>query len=417
VLLAAYFINKQFQTAHAPEGSEVSRTPPKFVAGTIKLSKQFAASFGIKAEAAKEIEWVPRTPVYGRVVANPRATSEVRAAFAGRLRSANGGKWPALACVVKAGDRLGNLEVRVGPQDRLDLQAKLNEATLKQEGARKVLQIQQDRVKRFESSGQSLARNELDAALVALADATTQVATSEAAIKLYHDALAALDQPSDPKQGTWIVPVSAPADGEITEVAGRPDMIVESGTLIARVVDFRKTLVRVDMPLNLLTTPPPKTLKLFVLPPTPPAFEGPTNRPEPAAPVNGVPAALVGAAPNVDPTLQAAGYLYEVIETTGPPPATNLWRPGLFVKAILQVNAAQPISAVAVPKAALLYHQGRALVYIQLSGDRYQRKEVTVLGRDGDHYVLGAGVDADDLVVTEGALALLSEEFRADVDD
>ena len=97
--------------------------------------------------------------------------------------------------------------------------------------------------------------------------------------------------------------------------------------------------------------------------------------------------------------------------------AVHFWRPGLFVKANLDVDAAKPVSAVAVPRSALLYHQGRALVYIQLSGERYQRREVTVLGRDGDSWVLGSGVDGDDRVVTDGALALLSEEFRADVDD
>jgi hypothetical protein len=418
LLVAAYWIHERGTGERATEGDEAAKALPKFIGGTIKLSKQYAASFGIKEELAREIEWVPKAAVYGRVVANPRATTEVRAAFAGRLRTANGGKWPALASNVKAGDLLGQLEVRVGPQDRLDLQAKLNEARLKHEGARKVVHIQQDRVKRFESVAQSLARSELDAALVALAEATTQVATTEAAVKLYEDALAALDRGVDPKQNTWLLPVTAPADGEITELPGRPDMIVESGTLVAKVVDFKRALVRVDIPLNLLTTAPPKTLKLVVLPPTPPALAGPTNRPEPPEPATTVPSDLVGVAPQVDPALQAAGYLYEVTQAAAPNGLpVHLWRPGLFVKGTLDVNAGKPISAVAVPSGALLYHQGRALVYVALSGERYQRREVTVLGRDGDAWVLGAGVDAEDRVVTEGALALLSEEFRADVDD
>jgi multidrug efflux pump subunit AcrA (membrane-fusion protein) len=420
VLAGAYFIHRRMQEERTSEAASNTSPLPKFKAGLIKLNKKLAESYGIQTEAAKEIEWVPKAAVYGRVVPNPRATTEVRAAFAGRLRSANGGKWPVLASTVKAGDLLGQLEVRVGPQDRLDLQAKLNEARLKQEGARKVVLIQQDRVKRFQSAPQSLARSELDAALVALAEAETQYTTTEATVKLYQDALTALEQPIDPKQATWVVPVVAPADGEITELAGRPEMIVEAGSLIAKVVDFRKTLVRVDIPLKLLMSAPPKTLNLTVLPPTPPAFEGPTNRPEPPEAARGVPAELVGVAGQVDPALQAAGYLYEVTETAGVAPgvATDLWRPGLFVKAQLDVNAAKPISAVAVPKSALLYHQGRALVYIDKSGYRYERKEVKVLGRDGNYWILEAGrLDADDLVVTEGALALLSEEFRADVDD
>jgi hypothetical protein len=418
LLAGAYFAQRYLQGERSTDDTGAA-SPPKFAAGIIKLSKQYAASFGIKVEAAREVEWVPKAPVYGRVVPNPRATTEVRSAFAGRLKVANGGKWPALAGVVKAGEVLGQLEVRVGPQDRLDLQAKLNEARLKHDGAAKVVQLQQDKVKRFQSAPTSLARTELDSALVALAEAETQLAIAASALTLYQDALAALDLRGESRQLTWTVPLTAPADGEVIELLGRPEMLVESGALIAKVVDFRRSLVRIDIPLNLMTAAPPKTLRLFVLPPLAPALEGPTNRPEPPEPQEGTPADLVGVAAQVDPALQSAGYLYEVTAspTASTSPPITLWRPGLFVKSRVAASAARPVTAVAVPRAALLYHQGRALVYIQLSGDRYQRREVTVLGRDGDSWILGSGVDADDSVVTEGALALLSEEFRADVDD
>jgi multidrug efflux pump subunit AcrA (membrane-fusion protein) len=420
-LLAGAYFFAQMRKELAPETGEGASQLPKFKAGEIKLNKVLIESYGIQVEPAKEIDWVPKATVYGRVVANPRATTEIRAAFAGRLRTANGNKWPTLAGPVKAGDVVGQLEVRLGPQDRLDLQAKLNDALQKQVGAEKLVHIQKERVKRFDATSGSLARSELDAALKELVDAETQFASADAAVKLYQDALKALDQPADPKQTIWLVPVTAPAGGEVVELLARPDMVIEAGGLIARVVDFTKALVRVDIPLSVLPAAPPSTLKLFVLPSTPPGLERPTNRTEPAEPSKGVPAELVGVAAQVDPTLQAAGYLYEVSETAGAAPgtlATRLWRPGLFVKAYLDVSAAKPISAVTVPNSALLYHQGRALVYVRLSGDRFKRVEVRVLGRDGDRWVLEADrVDPDDLVVTEGALRLLSEEFRADVDD
>ena len=60
LLATAYFINKQVVADRAREGDKAAKAPPKFVGGTIKLSKQYAASFGLKAEAAKEIEWVPK---------------------------------------------------------------------------------------------------------------------------------------------------------------------------------------------------------------------------------------------------------------------------------------------------------------------------------------------------------------------
>jgi hypothetical protein len=71
-----------------------------------------------------------------------------------------------------------------------------------------------------------------------------------------------------------------------------------------------------------------------------------------------------------------------------------------------------------VPSAALLYHQGRALVYVRLSPGRYERREVQVLGRDGERWVLAPGeVQAGEPVVCKRAQVLLSEEFRGEMDN
>ena len=397
----------------------------KLEGGRIKLSAK-EADLSIQVEKVKEIDGLPKVPVYGRVVNNPGATTEVRAAFAGRLRGAESTKWPTIAAHVNSGALLGNLEVRP-PQDRLDLVAKAGEAKLKLEGARKIWFLQQDRVKRFELAQPSIPRSELDAALVALAEAETQVAINEAAAKLWQDALTALAQHGDLKQITWTLPVVAPAAGEITELIGRPDMTIEAGGLIAKVVDFRKALVRVDIPFGLLTQPP-QTLDLSLLPPAPPAFEGPTNRPEPAEPAPAVTGTLIGMAPQVDATAQATGYLYQVNGAAKDAVPTNLLRPGLFVKARLE-GKGKAVSALALPKSALVYHQGRALVYIELppkekaeSSSRqearyFQRVEVNVLGHDGNTLIVTGFLAEGDPVVTEGAVYLLSAEFRTDADD
>jgi multidrug efflux pump subunit AcrA (membrane-fusion protein) len=116
---------------------------------------------------------------------------------------------------------------------------------------------------------------------------------------------------------------------------------------------------------------------------------------------------------------QLAVYWYEVDSARTALAAT--WRPGLFVKAWLPIPEARPRAAVAVPPGALLYHQGRALVYVRLSPGRYQRREVQVLGREGERWVLADGgqdaVRAGERVVSQGAVLLLSEEFRGDQDN
>jgi hypothetical protein len=137
-----------------------------------------------------------------------------------------------------------------------------------------------------------------------------------------------------------------------------------------------------------------------------------------------VPAALLRQAPHIDPASQFTGYFYE-IDAAG---AHVAWRPGLFVRAEIKDRArtdAPLREAISVPAAALLYHQGRALIYIRIKKDReentYARREVEVLGREGGRWILAANrkqqVVAGKPVVAREAQELLSAEFITDEDD
>ena len=60
-------------------GSETAQGGKRAGNNVVKLGAELAESHGLKAEAAQEVEWQARVAAYGRVVANPRATAEVRA--------------------------------------------------------------------------------------------------------------------------------------------------------------------------------------------------------------------------------------------------------------------------------------------------------------------------------------------------
>jgi hypothetical protein len=77
---------------------------------------------------------------------------------------------------------------------------------------------------------------------------------------------------------------------------------------------------------------------------------------------------------------------------------------------------------VAVPVGAVLFHQGRALVYVRVKPGAYERREVRLLGREGDSWAIAArqesepwGLEPGEIVAHRGAQVLLSEEFRSDV--
>jgi hypothetical protein len=70
--------------------------------------------------------------------------------------------------------------------------------------------------------------------------------------------------------------------------------------------------------------------------------------------------------------------------------------------------------AVSVPRTALLFHQGRAWVYVRTGPGQYSRRLVRALGRAGNRWVLAGGVAAGEPVVYRQAQVLLSEEFRGE---
>ena len=378
------------------ETSRQERVAEKPGGGILKISRSLAESYGIEAGPADAVTWHPRLAVDGRVLANPSATVDVRAPFAGLVLP---GEPLVLGAAVKAMQPLIKFEARFSQVERIDMQAKAVEAVTRAKGTEDVVRLRQeqvDQLKKLVATG-GTAKVQLDAATIQLKEAEVQRDVAVAQSKLWEQALA----PTGAR--AIVVTIAAPIQGETAEIGAQPGTNVESGQLLVRIVDFRRVLVRLDFPLSSGFTPPADV-----------EVETPGTLLETPARHR---AHLRGAAPNVEVGLQRASYLYEIVPTDGN--GGPNWRPGLFVRAILSDPAKASQDAIAIPARALLVHQGRPLVYVQRSPGRYERREVFPLDRDGDTlYVSAKGWGpGDDQVVVRNAQALLSEEFRSDTDD
>lgn len=404
---AAYLVHGLADAERAREGDrDRVASKSRVKDGVLDIGEENVERYGLETSKARAEQWQERVPVYGRVVPNPQATAEVRVPFAGTLRAASSRSWPGPGRRVKAGQILGWVDVRVGPDMRLDLRNKLSEARIKQQGAEEEVKLHQSRADSLKAvtSKAILARGELDVALVQLAQARTQLASARAAAELWQKALEEVG-----RRGTdspWSEPLRAPAEGEVTELAGRPGTAIEAGGLVAQIIDFRRPLVRLDVPPELLASGVPSRVQLVATAAAPPAKSSAT-----------VEATLVGPTPRLDVASQFAGFWYDV--KLPPLPIFAAWRPGLQVKAFLPLAGGKSQPAVSVPEAAVLYHEGRTLVYVQVGSDKFQKREVTLLGREGDRWVLAgrrgtepAGVAPGEAVVWRQAQILLSEEFR-----
>lgn len=431
LLAAAYILNDWVRQERARQAADDRVDTPKRATNSIvKLGATLAESHGIQDEPAQGVVWYEHVTVFGRVVPNPQATSELRSPFAGTLRADPAALWPALGRWVSAGQVLARVEVRVGPQERLELQAKLTDARTKQEGAEDILRVRQERLDRLQKLVDPLivSQKERDDALEAVAEARTQLAAARAAADLWQRAIDALQKRGDRSPGPWTETLTSAADGEVSELVGRPGTAVEAGGLIARLVDFRRALVRLELPPEVLASGPPPLVELVATPSASPPLGSAEPAEPPPAPA--VTAKLVGPAGHVDAASQLAGYWYEVEALPSPKAGTSkepgadgvgpgglVWRPGLFVQARLKVSGAKPQQALSVARTALLFHQGRALVYVRIGPGRFERREVRLLGREGERWVVAAGLAAGEPVVCRQAQVLLSEEFRGDVDN
>ena len=163
---------------------------------------------------------------------------------------------------------------------------------------------------------------------------------------------------------------------------------------VEQLVRGETALIRVDILPGDVLAEPPKSARVLVL----------GREEQPVETQSITPAAAV------DPKTQAQGFILRVDK---PPFAL---RPGMALTAWLELPQ-KPRAGFAVPRSAVLRHDGRAWVYVQEEEEKFVRKPVTLdtpLDGDKGWFVAeGGGIKADDLLVVTGAQSLLSEELKA----
>lgn len=108
-----------------------------------------------------------------------------------------------------------------------------------------------------------------------------------------------------------------------------------------------------------------------------------------------------------DPKIQGRSFFYLLSAKDG-----NLL-PGMNVTALLPVG--EPAQGVVVPDSAVVWLQGKPWVYVQVKPDRFVRREVSTEGPVKGGWFQPKGFAADEVFVSSGPQALLSEEFRAQI--
>jgi RND family efflux transporter MFP subunit len=82
------------------------------------------------------------------------------------------------------------------------------------------------------------------------------------------------------------------------------------------------------------------------------------------------------------------------------------------MQANVRLDAGAGVDALIIPKEAVLENEGKKIVYVLLSGEEFQRREVTIGDEYGNKVAVLSGLQPEERVVTQGAYQIRLQELR-----
>jgi len=323
---------------------------------------------------------------YGVLEEDTAGSFTLRAPLSGTIQAPNGLPWPIVGGSIADAARLGEVEPRIAPTDRVNLSDRLASAQADVEASRASLTAAQSALAR----AQALNADEQNVSDRVVLESEARVATERAKLngalessRLLSAALAS--------GGAASVPLELARGGVVAEVLAHPGESVESGQALLRVARFDKLLARVDAPAGETIAPGLTAASIVPL--------GSDARP--------VTGERVGFAGSVDPKTQGQPFVFRI----GNPAGTL--RPGLSVTAYLEAPGPARAGAV-VPQSAVIWQTGKSWVYVQTAKEKFARREVELEDPASGGWFTRS-LKPGDKVVTRGAQMLLSEEFKSQI--
>ena len=157
----------------------------------------------------------------------------------------------------------------------------------------------------------------------------------------------------------------------------------EGSAQFQRVLDQHELLVQMTIPSG-TTFAAPKTISLEI----------------PGG--NRIQASFVSPFPRVDPRVQGRSFLYLASAQSGLAPGLNL---------VGRLSVGSQLKGVVIPTAAVVWSEGKAWVYAQVSSEQFTRRPVSIDVPVENGFFVGEGFSPGDKVVISGAQTLLSEEM------
>lgn len=84
----------------------------------------------------------------------------------------------------------------------------------------------------------------------------------------------------------------------------------------------------------------------------------------------------------------------------------------LGMQANVRLDAEETVKAMMIPRSAILDNEGKKIIYVLLSGEEFERREVTLGDEYGEKVAVLSGLEKGERVVTQGAYQIRLQELR-----
>ncbi len=191
-------------------------------------------------------------------------------------------------------------------------------------------------------------------------------------------------------EGDGRIAVRAPASGTVVEVHAGAGKGVEAGQSILRIVNTGTLWLKANIPAAEIDIAGKSRDATFTVTGLTGTFK---------------PSRLVSVGDMLDPQTRTLPVLFEV------PNQSGRLKVGLFANVAIRTGSVA--GALAVPKDSLIEDEGRWFVFIQSSGEAFDRREVKIGVEDGGFVQITDGIKGTERVVTRGAYYVKQAESAA----
>jgi membrane fusion protein, heavy metal efflux system len=325
-----------------------------------------------RSEPAKKRTLVQRVALHATVVPAPGSKAMVHSTITGTLLDGNAAQ---IGSPVKAGDLLAWVQPAFG-----EFTTKLVDAEAEAIRTKATLEQAQSVFNRTKGLFEQQAKSEREFKEAEVAFRTAQASYDAAASvqKLYKATGASFEG------GTVKIGITTPIDGIVDRVLANPGARVTPEEPVFAVINPASFYVQAQVPEARLGDLDPQLGTVFV-----PAGKG----------TNVVQLKFLALGQEIDAPTRTAPLTFAF--------ENQNQRVPLGSTGTLLVGSRRAIEGIAVPSDSIVEEDGIPIVFVQVSGETYQKRDVALGVRDGNWIEIKSGVAEGERVATDGAYAIL----------